>query len=210
MHLRPDTITMNSHLKAIANSRTGFTMEEIIEWLNFFCKEWGLAPDKYTFGQLLLACKRKKDVERAYMWFDQLITAGVEASEMLCNVFRDTIGIEKYNQYYELHHDVIEHSCAKSKTGKTNRTGGAPGGTMGTKANMNRLAKERIGASQLRGPSNTSGAAQVSRHGFAHGAQSHGRNGGQLRPPSQSTPSCRHWAATGSCKFGSTCSFSHG
>jgi pentatricopeptide repeat protein len=100
MHVRPNNFTMSFVLQAVVNSRTGFTMTEVAEWLDFFCRQWGLSPDKYTYGHLLLACKRKRDTGRAYQWFDELLRLKIAPSKSLRNIFSDTIGAEKFQEYW--------------------------------------------------------------------------------------------------------------
>ena len=58
-------------------------------------EHYGLKPDSHTFFQLLLACKKTRNPQQAYAWFDQLLSLGVEPIELLCGVLRDTVGVQR-------------------------------------------------------------------------------------------------------------------
>ena len=88
LKMAPNEITMSTLLKCVVKYNQN--VESMIEDIAFCLNEMSrlrLNLNKFTYGQLLLACKKFGMTDRAYHWFDELLHAEIEPTKMLCDVF---------------------------------------------------------------------------------------------------------------------------
>ena len=248
MHLSPDEITMNTMLKA-NNKSPKFSWSRLIEYYSFF-GEGILTANKFTYGQLLLACKKTRKCTQAITWFDDLLRAHIEPTEWLCGVLRDILGDEKFEEY-RLPRKALFEAAALSSTSSSrkifdgNGRGGGGGGRGGGREGSSRV--RRADGSRLGSQATVAAASAVSSGGgggvggggrkeqglgLAAGAAARvaaeagsrgrgmGMGGGRERQQQQqqqwhtgnnglSSSACRFFFQTGTCRFGSSCRFSH-
>ena len=82
MHLEPDANTINCIMKAIVNGNA-VSWPKLMEYYStYFGEGRPLKADKYTYGCLLLACKKCRKPEEAARLFDDLVASGIAPNRM--------------------------------------------------------------------------------------------------------------------------------
>ena len=203
-NLTPDVVIFGSLFKAMVNRRH---RKEVVfadfDVLFSEMKRYKIEPHKYIYGQLLLACKYFNLPKQAYIWFDELLNAGIEPTKMLCGVMEEIIGLDAFARYESdrvaLFESARRQARADSSRGdRRNRDQGS----------SNRNSGGSGGGSILRGGGRGGGRGGMLSDGGprpdARGSGGSGGSGGGRTQP------CRSWSGVaGSCRFGGNCKFRH-
>ena len=207
LHLAPDVRTFSVVLKATVSSPRFCNMREINLILTDM-SSMRIPHNQYTYGQLLLACKRNRWIDRARVWFDDLLSANIAPTKMLCDVLRDTIGEAAYNLFYSSRHESFERARLLGARGsiRTNRNNHDHGGG-GRHTNNDRFqGNERGGRGRGRGGivSSTSDRMYAPPENLVVVRRE------PVQMPSTTTTGtrCIHFA-NGNCRYGNNCRFSH-
>jgi len=101
-HLKPNARTLNILLQSHIRSGATIEYKEVKKVLELF-PYYDVPKDSHTYMQLLLACKYNKSVRirtrLACRTFDNLLTDNIIPPYYLIDVFKDTVGIEAFNEY---------------------------------------------------------------------------------------------------------------
>ena len=138
MGLRPNAVTMSSVLKAqVAASHGSELLPRLLKTLQSM-EELGIEPNSFSYFQLLLGCRKTRNREQAIKWFDQLLLAGVEPIDLLCNVLTQTVGKKAFEEFKAAREQLFEEATQRARQKKRNKNykgsgGGARAGADGRK-----------------------------------------------------------------------------
>lgn len=108
-------------------------------------------------AQLLLASKRNERPDRAVLWFDTLLRAGIYPNDKLCGMLQDTLGDGEYARYCQERRTDLEMAWMRGpakRNHRSNRTGrhaGPGGGREGGKGKGSQYRKGGKGGKGSKG-----------------------------------------------------------
>lgn len=101
-HLKPNARTLNILIQSHVRSGAVIDYKSVKKILELF-PYYYIPMDSHTYMQLLLACKYNKNprirTKFALATFDDLLRANITPSYYHIDVFKDTIGIDAFNEY---------------------------------------------------------------------------------------------------------------
>ena len=99
--LQPHISMINGVLITWIGYDGNFTFDDIDEILKFL-DIFNLKKDSHIYYQLLLACKIKNDISRAYTIFDEILTRkDIGTPDILCNAMKSIVGNTNFDNRYK-------------------------------------------------------------------------------------------------------------
>merc|ERR1711972_400436 len=82
----PDIRSLNNMIKACCRSTVDDPdMSDAEKWLQQV-DDFGLQPDSHTYGNLIVGSARRRNVNAAVQWFDQMQGRGIEPCLEVCTM----------------------------------------------------------------------------------------------------------------------------